>query len=89
MARRNIDISPHRSAALTEEMVQQADQIFVMTAAHREAVVNMVPSAAERVVLLLADRDVNDPIGGSENDYEACAGSIQEGVLARLQEVMG
>lgn len=89
MARRDIDISRHRSAALTEEMVQQADQIIVMTQAHREAVLNMVPSAAERVVLLLADRDMNDPIGGRQADYEGCARSIHEGVLVRLQEVMG
>ena len=47
----------------------------------------MVPSAKERVALLVEDQDVADPIGGSERDYEDCAKIIENGVRNRLKEV--
>jgi len=88
MASRGIDISGHQSAALTVEQVHQADHIFVMTEAHRRHVEDMVSSASLRVTMLLADRDLEDPIGGSREEYEACAQAIEKGVAARLQEVV-
>ncbi len=39
------------------------------------------------MALLLEDLDVRDPIGGSEEDYEACAQTIEAGVRDRLKEV--
>ena len=39
------------------------------------------------MALLLEDQDVRDPIGGSEEDYEACARTIENGVRDRLKEV--
>jgi protein-tyrosine phosphatase len=88
MARRGIDLSDHASAALTSQTVRQADYIFAMTGAHRDTIVRMVPSAEDRVRLLLDDGDVRDPIGGSEEDYERCARTVEKGLYARLQEVI-
>jgi len=88
MSRRGIDISQHRSTALTADMIRQADHTFVMTEAHREAALNLVPSASDRVALLLDGQDVRDPVGESEDEYEACARGIENGVIARLQEVI-
>ena len=48
----------------------------------------MVPSAEDRVALLLDDEDVHDPIGGPEEDYEACARTVEKGLRTRLQEVI-
>lgn len=87
MSRRGIDISQHSSTLITAEMLSQADCIFVMTQAHRDSVVNMVPSSHDRVALLLEGEDVADPIGGTEDDYELCARSIEKGLQARVQEV--
>lgn len=88
MARRGIDLSGHASKALTADMVHEADLIFTMTRSHRDRVLGLVPLAQERVFLLLGDRDVQDPIGGSEEEYEQCAKAIEEGLTVRLQEVM-
>jgi protein-tyrosine phosphatase len=87
-ARRGIDLSGHVSKGLTADMVHQADVIFTMTRSHRTCVLDLVPSAQERVFLLLGERDVQDPVGGSEEEYEECAKVIEEGLTIRLQEVI-
>ncbi|MBU0718971.1 MAG: threonylcarbamoyl-AMP synthase, partial [Planctomycetes bacterium] len=87
MGRRSIEISQHSASALSPDRIREADYIFTMTASHRDIVCDMVPSARERVALLLEDQDVRDPIGGDEAEYEACVQAIEKGVRARLQEV--
>lgn len=87
MARRNIDITGHVSAGLTAEMIDQADEILVMTRSHRQSVLAMVPSAGGRVRLVLGDRDLDDPIGGSQEEYERCARVLTQGISDRLHEV--
>ena len=87
MSRRGIDISPHSSTSVTAEMVAEADHIFVMTRAHRDFVVSLVPSSKDRTALLWGAEDIQDPIGGTQDDYESCAQAIEKGVQARLQEV--
>ena len=88
MADRGVEITQHASTALSAEQIAQADHIFVMTGSHRDAVVSMVPSAVDRVALLLEGEDVRDPIGGSEEEYDLCAQAVERGVRARLQEVI-
>lgn len=88
LARQGIDISQHASTALSADHVRQADYTWAMTRAHRDAIVNMVPSAADRVALLLDGEDVADPVGGTVEDYESCGQTIEKGVRARMQEVI-
>ena len=88
MSNRGLNISQHESTMLTAELIEQADHIYTMTRSHRDRVVNMVASAESRVALLLGDRDVQDPIGGSQRDYESCARLIEEWIRERLQEVI-
>lgn len=87
MKKRGIDISAHGSAALTSDLIRQADHIFAMTRWHADAIRDTVPGAEERTVLLVENEIVFDPIGGSEDDYEMCARVIEKGVANRLQEV--
>lgn len=90
MARRGTDISRHRSVRLSRDTVQEADFLFTMAQSHRDAVVAFDGSAADRVSLLLPDGlNVEDPIGGSEDDYERCAQVMERAVEARLKEVLG
>ena len=88
MARRGIELSDHVSAALSPDLVRQADYLFAMTRSHCTAIINMVPSAEDRVSLLCSDKDIADPIGGSEDDYEQCARMAEEGLKTRMREVM-
>lgn len=87
MARREIDLSNHGSTLLIRDLVQAADYIFSMTRSHRDAVLRLDPSAEGRVALVAGDRDVNDPMGSSEKDYEDCANVIEDGLTARLKEI--
>ena len=87
MRRRKIDLSNHVPAGLTPDMIDGADEILVMTRSHRQSVLDMVPSAEDRVRLVLGDRDLDDPIGGSVEDYERCASLLTQGISARLDEV--
>jgi tRNA threonylcarbamoyl adenosine modification protein (Sua5/YciO/YrdC/YwlC family) len=88
MAQRGIDLSDHVSTALSAEVIQQSDYIFAMMRTHRDTIVQMVPAAESRVMLLLGNDDVRDPMGGAEEDYERCAQTVERGLRTRLQEVI-
>lgn len=87
MATRGLDLSSHRSQPLTIELIRQADYIFAMTAAHRETVLRMVPSASSRTLLLNAEGDISDPFGADEAEYAACAEVMAAALRVRLSEV--
>ncbi len=82
------DLGAHESQPVTEPLVRQADVIFTMTAAHREALVAQFPGVGGRVSVLAPDRqDVIDPIGGSLDTYRACARQIHRHLAARLDTI--
>ncbi|UCF32970.1 MAG: threonylcarbamoyl-AMP synthase [Phycisphaerales bacterium] len=87
MRRRGADISRHHSRSLTQEHVHQADYVFAMTEAHVDAVIRTAPSSNDRVFLLLGDQDLPDPFGGSEEQYEHCAQTIEQALEKRIREV--
>jgi len=79
------DLAGHESQPLTEALVQQADIIWTMTAAHRAAILAQFPEAGGRTAVLSPDRiDVLDPIGGPVATYRACAEQIRQHLIARL-----
>lgn len=84
---RGIDISDHGAQPLTVELIQRADHIFAMTASHREAVVRMETSAAERTTTLLLDGEIADPFGDAPEVYAKCADTIEDAIKKRLTEV--
>jgi len=95
MARRQIDLAPHRSQPVDGDLLRAADIVLVMTHNHRESLQAEFPEIAARVYLLsqLVDRsfDIEDPYGGSLDDYEVCADDIQKILTngwARLVELI-
>ena len=88
MRRFGMDIGNHRSQPLTEELVRRADLIFTMTGSHLGRVLELVPSAADRCHRLAGDHDIADPIGGSVDDYAACAGHIESALKRRLAGIL-
>ena len=74
LAERGIDGSAHRARRLTKELVEQADAVLALTAAHGDAVRALVPDAPVTVL------DVPDPYGGTIADYRACLAAL-EGAL--------
>lgn len=87
MRGRGLDISRHLSRGLTREMIERADVIYTMTARHAGAVEAMSPAARGKTFLLDPDgRDVEDPIGQSESEYERVASTLERIIRRRLDE---
>ena len=83
-----LDLSGHGTQPLTEPLVRHADVIYAMTRAHRDAIVEGWPSAAERTELLSADgSDICDPIGGPIDRYRHCLAQNASGTEDRLNEL--
>jgi protein-tyrosine-phosphatase len=94
MARRGIQLVGHRSQPLIVEALREADIVLAMTRNHKEAIQAEFPRMADKVFLLsqLVDQvfDIEDPYGGSLEDYELCASDIEsllERGLDRLVEL--
>lgn len=93
-----IDASEHRARIVTGEMMEEADQIFVMEYFHRDELTRRYPNLRQKVHLLknygLAEieQDINpnipDPIGKPMEVYEVCFQSIKE-ALQRVGKSLG
>ncbi len=91
-----LDLSAHRSAALTPELVEWADLVLAMSPGHLWSVAEL--GGAGRVALITefaddhADGDaVPDPFGGDEAAYRATLIRLQrliDGVLRRLEPIL-
>jgi protein-tyrosine-phosphatase len=80
----SVPVKPHAAQNLTPELAQKAELIFCMTKAHRQAVVEMLPSVAGKTYCLDTQTDISDPIGKGMPAYIACARQIQRLVQLRL-----
>ncbi len=80
------DLSAHKAVRLTVDAVRQADKIFVMTEAHRDAVTSLMPSAQGKVRLLAPDEPIEDPIGGGSEVYGRVARQIARAVDELVKE---
>lgn len=88
LTRWQVALQPHRSRPLTVELIHRAERIFVMSTEHRQAVLDLVPGAANRVALLDDAGPIADPFGGTDDTYERCAEHIRRAVFARLEEFL-
>ncbi|MCF3652152.1 low molecular weight protein arginine phosphatase [Synoicihabitans lomoniglobus] len=86
MRKVGLDISGHRSQALTAELLEQATAVFVMTETHR-AIIQATFDPTPRNVFLLrefmprdADKQIADPFGGPLPLYEGCRDEIVESI---------
>ena len=86
MRQQGLDLSRHRSRPLTPELIQEADLILTMTEAHRNALLDLVPSAAEKTLRLDPGGDVDDPIGSDATTYARTAEMIRRRLEQRLKE---
>lgn len=87
MHQRGIDITRHSAAALSLDLIHQADRIYAMSRAHLEAIVAMSPAAVGKVMLLGGDKEIEDPVGKSMDVYEDCAATLEAALIRELEEV--
>ncbi len=80
MSRRGIDLGSHRSRRLTPALVRDADRIVGLTPAHCRAAAEIAGDAAAPIALLAPEPGIDDPFGGSPDEYEACAAAIEAAV---------
>lgn len=88
MEQRGLDLSQHASTPASVDALSDFDEIYGLTSSHVAAVVNALPPRlAERVTVLdPGGRDVADPVGGSLDDYLACAEQIETALRARAAD---
>lgn len=77
-----IDLSDHRAALLTREMIEETDLVVAMTEDHRSEILALAPGSDGKVIILgeldgtRADPDIDDPIGGGEEVYRRARDEI-------------
>jgi protein-tyrosine-phosphatase len=93
-AEAGIDISDHRSSALTERRIDEADLILGMAQHHVDDITDIAPAAASKTRLLSeyagrAAEDVPDPVGGDLDEYRRSYRLIRgllEAAAARIRK---
>ena len=91
----DLDLSPHRSQGLTDELISQADLIFAMTPEHYREIVKLVQDASARTYLLKSfpegspdGEPVSDPIGMDLEYYNEVFLEIGEYLGKHLPEII-
>ncbi len=82
----DVPVRPHAARNLTEELAEQAEMIFCMTAAHRQAVIELLPSVAGKTFCLDPAGDIADPIGSPLEAYLQCAAQLRELIRRHLDK---
>jgi len=81
------DTSAHAARPITREMAENADHIYVMTRAHREALLGMGADLEDKVDLLdPAGEDIPDPYGEGMDVYRKVRDRIGRAIEARTPE---
>lgn len=82
------DLSQHSTTELTPQLVHRADRIFCMSRSHLHGLLERVPEAEPKAMLLRLDgRDVTDPYGGDLEDYRRARDVIATALRERLPEL--
>ncbi|MBI4386436.1 MAG: low molecular weight protein arginine phosphatase [Elusimicrobia bacterium] len=92
LAARGISDIQHTPQLVSRFLVEWADAVYPMTRSHLEVLQEMYPNHRDKMFLFLqkADmgaKDVEDPIGRSEEMYETCCRTIEQGVQGILNHV--
>lgn len=89
-----INLSPHQSQQVTEQMVNNADIVLAMTASHRNYLLKLMPEAAGKIFTLKeyccgVYSDVSDPFGGDLEEYRRCRDEIRECLIKFVEKLKG
>lgn len=91
LAREGVSSVSHTPKAVTRELVNAADQIWVMEDPHRRAIASAFPESAGKIRLLKegdGDGDgIADPIGGSQAMYHAALDEIKDALNALMSQI--
>ena len=94
--KRGVDLSHHLSKLLDRELLENSDYVFVMTEEHVQALTETFPEYMYKVFLLKqfssegdgwSNPNVEDPIGGTEQEYERCYLELEESIKKVLEKL--
>jgi protein-tyrosine-phosphatase len=82
---RGLDLSGHRSQAVTIDLVDDATHIFAMSRGHLADLLDRYPDAEDKMYLVsefaaddeLRGRDLSDPFGGGLEDYRTTLSHLE------------
>lgn len=80
-----IDISAHKSAQLTREMIAKYDKIYTMTASHASLLRSLFQNDEEKISVL--GGGIPDPFGGDLKVYQNCRDSILAAIKNIIEQV--
>jgi protein-tyrosine-phosphatase len=86
LGKMGIDLSGHHSRRLTPEWAREMDEIIVMERRHRQWVRDNIPEVLPRVSLIREPedrRDLDDPTGGSLEEYRRAMEMLQQCIERR------
>ena len=93
MRKLGIDISNHKSTALTRALLDSAEIIVTMTESHRTHVGSLSPKALAKTRVMgelsRDKKDVSDPFGGDADIYDNCIQSMIPSLNALYEELRG
>lgn len=91
----NIDISGHRSAPVTRDLIDRAFLVVTMTASQRDILKSLFPEFQDKIYILKEyisegrrsgyATDITDPYGCPLHVYKSCASEIESAILALLE----
>ncbi len=89
MREHGLELAEHLSQQVTIDMVQKSTLVLALTERHRRALVESCPERSQVIVLLGRDgQDIQDPIGGSVDEYRQCASQIGQSLRLWVEELL-
>ena len=87
-----IDISDHKSKQIDKYLMDESDLILTMSNGHKWAILSDFPDYEDKVFSLLEyaydqDQDVQDPYGGSLDEYEAIRDELYEAIMRLIEKL--
>jgi protein-tyrosine-phosphatase len=85
-----IDLTAHRSKAVTAAMIDEADLILTMTNSHKQQILAYRPDAHKKTYTLAEftsqniTKNISDPFGGNLDTYIECRNEITEHIRKLL-----
>ena len=81
-----MDLTGHRSRALSMSLIQESDLILAMEQFHVDTILNLYPDAKAYCVRLDQQGDIRDPVGQPLSVYQQCAVQIERAIEKRVSE---
>ena len=96
MTEQGIDVSSYRSNRLTEETINKADLVLVMTQKHKDEILRIYQEKTKKIFLLKEfaeienkNPDIADPIGSSYDAYKYCMEEIEKCLIKIIKKIDG